>query len=705
MNRTSQSGTARIAYAAFLLVVIGVTWNFLGSVPLPEGGWDTHKWPTDLIRYYYPVARYQGEMLANGELPFWNPWQLAGFPLLAAPAAGILYPPLLILTPILPPEWALEVHAVLHLFIGAWFVWLLLGRLGAGPLAATIGALAFAISDEILRQTELTSYMSTIAWIPGIFWAILALVDEPRFRRAAALAAILALSFLGGHAQGLLYAIYWAIPFGTAALLWRAPDTATRVRILGWLVPAAVLTLLFAAPQLFPSLELMFDGSRSQTPLTKRQASFGSVSWKSIYTKVTTLAAPNHLFGYPALLLGLLGLFGKKARWAKFTIAALSIVALLYILGRATPVWGFFYEMPMGKSFRVPYRIAPILLFLVSLMVGFGTQNVINLVARWKPGRLSQASVAGILALVFVGDAIRHGPPLEQYRQLRDMQAWGSTDLPRFPPEKTNYERALLVDGLKLGALNRQIKFGMVHRRMIVGDYEPILPQPYLDLLDESGLWHGRMDLKRRENRGSSQSDEMSRILNLMGVGETIAFGKLSAIVASREAGGRLEQTGDHWLVKRTNVLPRSFVVYQTHVEPDPVTARERVLSAEFQPLREAIVASGPPLLPPWRALPGSAKITDYQNNRVVVEARCHASCLLVLTDLFYPGWVARVADTVLPIIKTDVAFRGVSLPAGKHQVEFSYRPFSFRAGAWLFGIGIIGLLIGLWRDRRPTRT
>ncbi len=149
MESSSQSGAAQLVYAAFLLIAIATTWLFLGSLPLPSGGWIEHQWPSDLVRYYYPVARYQGEMLANGELPFWNPWQLAGFPLLAAPAAGVLYPPLLILTPLFPAGLALQLHAIGHLFLGAWFLWLLLGRLGASPLAATIGALAFGISDEI----------------------------------------------------------------------------------------------------------------------------------------------------------------------------------------------------------------------------------------------------------------------------------------------------------------------------------------------------------------------------------------------------------------------------------------------------------------------------------------------------------------------------------------------------------------------------
>ncbi|MEO2167769.1 MAG: hypothetical protein ABGY42_06545, partial [bacterium] len=108
MKSPSHSGAAKFGHAIFLLLVIATTWNVLAAMPLPETGWRAFEGETDLIRYYYPVARYQGEMLASGELPFWNPWQLAGFPLLAAPAAGALYPPLLLLTLLLTPDLALQ---------------------------------------------------------------------------------------------------------------------------------------------------------------------------------------------------------------------------------------------------------------------------------------------------------------------------------------------------------------------------------------------------------------------------------------------------------------------------------------------------------------------------------------------------------------------------------------------------------------------
>jgi hypothetical protein len=53
----------------------------------------------------------------------------------------------------------------------------------------------------------------------------------------------------------------------------------------------------------------------------------------------------------------------------------------------------------------------------------------------------------------------------------------------------------------------------------------------------------------------------------------------------------------------------------------------------------------------------------------------------LVLADSFYPGWRVYVNGQEREILKANVFFRGVDLPAGTHIVEFLYRPRSFALG------------------------
>ena len=72
---------------------------------------------------------------------------------------------------------------------------------------------------------------------------------------------------------------------------------------------------------------------------------------------------------------------------------------------------------------------------------------------------------------------------------------------------------------------------------------------------------------------------------------------------------------------------------------------------------------------------------------RVAIDVELQQPGLLVVSDLFYPGWTAEIASadgtrTQGPILRTNRIMRGVVLPAGTHRIAFVYRPLSFYAGA-----------------------
>ena len=62
------------------------------------------------------------------------------------------------------------------------------------------------------------------------------------------------------------------------------------------------------------------------------------------------------------------------------------------------------------------------------------------------------------------------------------------------------------------------------------------------------------------------------------------------------------------------------------------------------------------------------------------------ADGFLVVTDQFYPGWAATVNGTPTTVLRANVAFRALRLPAGESTVEFRYRPLSIRLG--VAGVG-----------------
>lgn len=84
-------------------------------------------------------------------------------------------------------------------------------------------------------------------------------------------------------------------------------------------------------------------------------------------------------------------------------------------------------------------------------------------------------------------------------------------------------------------------------------------------------------------------------------------------------------------------------------------------------------------LLGPARGGGGTAWLRDERNDRLTVDVEATRSAFLVCHEIYYPGWVARVDGREVPILRTDLLFRGVEVPAGHHTVEFRYEPFAAR--------------------------
>lgn len=156
------------------------------------------------------------------------------------------------------------------------------------------------------------------------------------------------------------------------------------------------------------------------------------------------------------------------------------------------------------------------------------------------------------------------------------------------------------------------------------------------------------------------------------------------------------------------SVLPRAFVVYRTEVPGSDDRLAMRLLAADFDPGRVALLEK--PLPAPWR-LPApvageappphtTAQVVERGRHELVLEVTAEAPGLLVTSEIFYPGWSVTVDGEEVPIVRTDWTFRGVPLGPGHHRVVFRYRSRPTELG---LGLSVLGLmaLIGLWYGSR----
>jgi len=75
---------------------------------------------------------------------------------------------------------------------------------------------------------------------------------------------------------------------------------------------------------------------------------------------------------------------------------------------------------------------------------------------------------------------------------------------------------------------------------------------------------------------------------------------------------------------------------------------------------------------------------------------------VLVISEIYYPGWEATVDGHLTEILVTDYLLRGLALPAGRHKIEMRYLPTTARAGAIISGCALL-LLCGLFAHQRRT--
>jgi hypothetical protein len=145
------------------------------------------------------------------------------------------------------------------------------------------------------------------------------------------------------------------------------------------------------------------------------------------------------------------------------------------------------------------------------------------------------------------------------------------------------------------------------------------------------------------------------------------------------------------------DVFPRAFLLQSAVGVSGPAQAIERMRQSSFDPARQAVVEGALPELFP-NALrgpfdPAEGRVVRHERGNVTVRTNAAGPRLLVLTDVYYPGWRARVDGAEAHIYPTNLAFRGVLLPPGSHTVEFSYEPESASRGMALAAVSLLALL------------
>ncbi len=110
---------------------------------------------------------------------------------------------------------------------------------------------------------------------------------------------------------------------------------------------------------------------------------------------------------------------------------------------------------------------------------------------------------------------------------------------------------------------------------------------------------------------------------------------------------------------------------------------------AQIDVATTALVDS-PLSLPPGPA--GEARLLSDTPGKIRVAAEAPARQLLVVSERYHAGWRCLVDNVATPTRRVNGDFFGCVLPAGRHEVAFTFQPMSLRIGKELSALGL-GLL------------
>jgi hypothetical protein len=225
------------------------------------------------------------------------------------------------------------------------------------------------------------------------------------------------------------------------------------------------------------------------------------------------------------------------------------------------------------------------------------------------------------------------------------------------------------------------------HGIQSIGGYSPAKLKIYQTMLD-SCLYEG-----------ADPSFPLNmNIVNMLNVRYIVAQGRLPE---NRFELVNTDQAKRELTYKNPHALPRAFFVDNVVTARDDRDVFRELNAHSFDAARTAVLFG---TVPEGIRRPDSSSvdITEFRAHRVVLRVYTDAPALLVVSEVYYPaGWNATIDGAATPILRTNYVLRSVVVPAGSHEVVFSFEPPMYELGWTLSnaGWGVAGVCIlgGLW--------
>jgi len=714
----------------------------------------------DFLYQNYPFRNFAATSIAAGQLPLWNPYTFNGMPFLADIQTAVFYLPCTLLSLFVHEGrlhfYWLELVIILHYLLAGIGMFYLARSYGMRRISALFSGTAFMFSGFMVTHVIHQQMVTLVAWFPIILLLFHRVVQDRHWVWVFVTALVLGHSTLAGFPQlslflysflGLVF-LFELFAMYRGRALFSSDALFTIVRA----ASVVVLSVGAACIQLLPTMELSPLSQRAE--ITYAKATEGSLAWGQlltfVYPKFFGVANPDHYayWGardywyywetcvYPGVATFLLAMLSlpliRRNKHITFFWGIL-VLALLFALGGNFPLHSLLYHHVPGFSlFRNPARVSILIALAMALLAGWSLDNLLfgeraRDLLKMQRGIL--LAVTGTAVAVWI---------------LMLTGALHSAFLFLNNPQIASLVKQEMLPSLLLVALSTLLVYSLIWHKRHVWLYGGAV----IILLFADMVWFGG----KQPSSSVNPSEYFSRTRNIVEPVKQEGKGEIFRINTRNERGlimdrnqGMIDKifmmegytplalqrwmppvaTGDQLFdlmnvkyktvsvgdrgvnfVRHATYLPRAFFLYRTYVAKNESDLKAYIGNPAFdhrtvavleKELASPIAASDS--IPAWKAI-----ITSYQNNAITIDAETSNDGILVLSEVYYPGWNATVDGVSTEVYRVDYNLRGIAVTHGHHFIEFRFEPASFSRGLLItiitLVVCVLGIVVSLRRQR-----
>ena len=158
-----------------------------------------------------------------------------------------------------------------------------------------------------------------------------------------------------------------------------------------------------------------------------------------------------------------------------------------------------------------------------------------------------------------------------------------------------------------------------------------------------------------------------------------------------------IDNTNRPYFKERKTYFPQAWLVYKAQiVKPEEIEKIMQTKKINYK--KEAIIEENLSLKLDENPDTTGASIEclEYSNHYIKYKVKTNSNALLLLSEIWYPSWVAIIDDDFAEVYRADYCFRTVLVPRGEHIVELKFKSATVLTGFFFTIFTLLASIFGL---------